>query len=155
MVLGLDRAVSLLADRGVTVTVDDIRAASRAGAPGFMASGRIDLDLLAPWLKANADKLKPERESKLELDRQIAEQKLADLKREAGIADETLILRSDVARMAVRYLGSVSPMLDQKLVNILPAQAVGMSVEEIRKQGREIAESIKAKMRDFAKAFEC
>lgn len=148
------RAAAMLTTMGIEVAKEDLIEASQAGAPGFDASGRVNLTLLAPWLRAN-----PLGDSELaslrNLRRQTLGQKLADLRREAGLADDALVARAAVSQMFAQYISAVAPMLRQKMGNEWPAQVVGMPLEQIRKMGRDHAEGIIAKMRACAEVFEC
>jgi len=110
-----------------------LRKAKKLGCPGFYANGRVDWDLIGPWLKENSglmtqgegeESLTTLRAQSLKLDIALKE---LELKK----AEDRMVERAYV----LKYLKAVHSMaknaLAQKLQNELPPLLVGKTVAEI------------------------
>lgn len=125
-------AVTDLASLGVHVTKEDLRQHKRDGAPGFEASGRVNLDLLLPWLRTHAAAQTPERpRNKQVIDIEIAEEKLKEWKRNNAVADALYVPRVAVItsnrRLAVEF-----KKLFRRARTEGPAAVAGKEITEAR-----------------------
>ena len=134
------------AARKLGSTVEELKAARKAGSPGFQ-SGRINCDKVKAWMDANPAALKDSltRMERAKLKKLEAE---ADTKRlKADILKGQYLLKAAVENTVARALGNVRSLLQQKLEREYPSAVAGLSVVEARIKGKALFDDICAEIR--------
>ncbi len=134
------------ASKRMGLPIEILKAAKRAGAPGFKYS-RVDCDAVSGWLENNKPAVAGDRTS-------AEGAKLRKLNAEADTKEFLLaikmgqyLLKAAVENTVARCLGSVRSLLQQKLEQEYPAAVAGLSVVEARIKGKALFDDICAELR--------
>ena len=144
----MKQAAPMLAAAGVPISVELLKVAKHAGAPGFDASGRVDCDQVAVWLRdpRNDQLLNSPTARKAIAEARHEEAKLERTEFRNGIEQGRYLEKRLIADRLLKLSADQVTVLRQKVENEFPPMLVGKGLEEIRTECRALVDRLHALM---------